>query len=45
MFWLNVHEGDPQLNFPRSGLSTRMKVPGMGPNRTLRLFPSTLLKS
>ncbi len=32
IFWLNLHEGVPQLNFPKSGLSTFWYVPGIGPN-------------
>ncbi len=43
--WLIVHPGVPQLNFPKSGLLTFIKVPGIGPNLTPTLFPSTLLRS
>lgn len=43
--WLMVQPGLPQLNFPKSGLFTLMKVPGIGPNLTPKLLPSTLLKS
>jgi hypothetical protein len=43
--WLIVQPGTPQLNLPKSGLSTRMNVPAMGPNFTPKLLPSTLLKS
>lgn len=43
--WFIVHPGVPQLNLPRSGLFTFMKVPGIGPNLIPKLFPSTLLKS
>jgi len=44
-YWLNEQPGDPQLNLPKSGLSTLMNVPGIGPNFKLRLLPSTLLRS
>ena len=43
--WLIVQEGLPQLNLPKSGLSTLINVPGIGPKLTPKLFPSTLLRS